>query len=116
MKKLLFLLALLVPFAFANTPGKHYVVLTWIDADASVVSYNVYRGTATGVCSGTPTPYFTGATAKTYTDNFVTTGTTYFYAVTAVDSTGSESSCSNEASATIPLGPSTPSGLSATAH
>lgn len=111
-----FALLLFSPLAFANTPGQHSVVLTWIDADTTVVSYNVYRGLAAGVCSGTPTPYATGVTAKTYTDTAVTAGTTYVYAVSAVNGAGAESACSTEAQAAVPQTPATPNGLTAVAH
>lgn len=111
MKKLSWLL--LVTLAFANTPGKHSVSLTWVDSDASVVGYNIYRGLATGVCSGTPTPY-ASSTSKSYVDASVTAGTTYFYAVSAVNGTGSESACSAEAQASVPSFPASPSNLQAT--
>lgn len=112
--KRLILLLLLSTLALANTPGQHSVSLTWSETDTTVVSYNVYRGTATGVCSGTPTPY-TSSTVKSYTDTAVTQGTTYVYAVSALNSAGVESACSPEASATIPQGPTPPSGLAAVA-
>jgi fibronectin type 3 domain-containing protein len=38
----------------------------------------------------------------TFTDNTVQAGVTYFYVVTAVDATGTESVNSNEVSVTIP--------------
>jgi TolB protein len=37
-----------------------------------------------------------------YTDSSVQNGTTYYYVTTAVDSSGNESTYSNEASANIP--------------
>ncbi len=38
-----------------------------------------------------------------YTDSTVQSGTTYYYVVTAVDSSGSESNYSNQATAVIPM-------------
>jgi len=40
--------------------------------------------------------------STTYTDSTVQAGVTYFYVVTAVDSSGNESVYSNQASATVP--------------
>src|SRR5207244_5171245 len=63
-------------------------------------------------------PYTTSSTAgtvtgTTYTDNGVTNGTTYYYVVTAVNSSG-ESGNSNEASATPNTPPAAPTNLKAT--
>jgi fibronectin type 3 domain-containing protein len=41
-------------------------------------------------------------TVLNYTDSTVVSGTTYYYVVTAVDSSGTESVYSNEVSAVIP--------------
>lgn len=80
---------------FANTPGKHTVLLTWIASSTSGVTYNIYRGTTAGVCNGTPTPYVTGITLTSYTDTNVQVGT-YFYNVSAVSTIGDESICAGE--------------------
>ena len=82
-----------------GTAPAHSVALSW-NASTGATSYDVYRGTATGVCSGSPTPYGT-ATTTSYTDTSVTAGATYIYAVSAVNSAG-QSACSTEVSATIP--------------
>ncbi|MGO8669826.1 MAG: fibronectin type III domain-containing protein [Capsulimonadaceae bacterium] len=80
------------------------VGLSW-SASSSATSYNVYRGTTSGGESATPLT--TGLTATAYTDTGVVNGTTYYYTVTAVDSTGT-SAQSNEASATPAAGTSGP--------
>lgn len=106
------LVALLaVPMLLANTPGQHTVKLTWTASTTSGVTYNVYRGSAAGVCTGNPTPYATGITGTTYTDTNTPAGT-YFYNVSAVSS-GGESPCDGEISVVVPnvsTGPA--SGLS----
>ena len=112
MKRWLLLLLLLVPLAFANTPGQVTVTLTWNASPTAGVTYNVYRGSATGVCSGIPTPIKTGLSVLTFIDTNVTSGQTYVYAVTAVK--GGESACSNEAQVTVPTIPAPPSSLQAT--
>lgn len=106
----LFLLCVMTSTAHANTPGQHNVSLSWQDSDGTIVSYNVYRGTAPGVCSGTPTPYATSA-SKSYVDSSVTAGTQYTYAVSGVNAAGGESACSAEAQITVPSSPQTPTGL-----
>ena len=70
------------------------VQLSWT-ATAHAVTYNLYRGTA----SGAETAYKTGLTKTALTDFGLTNGTTYYYQVTAVDAAG-ESAKSNEAAVT----------------
>lgn len=85
-----------------NGVTSHSVSLVWSASTSSdVVGYNVYRGTVSGTYSKiTSAPI--GSTS--YTDTTVQSGqsTTYYYVVTAVDSTGVESTNSNQATATIP--------------
>ncbi len=70
--------------------------LTW-PASYSATSYNVYRGTTTGVYE--PTAIATGVSTIPWTDSPVTAGTPYFYVVKAVNSVG-EGAPSPEANAT----------------
>lgn len=76
----------------ATDSGTLSVSLTW-DVSTGATSYNVYRGTA----PGSLTLLDTVATNE-YTDESVTGGTTYYYAVSAVNASG-ESAQSAEASA-----------------
>jgi subtilase family serine protease len=76
----------------AGAQGKH-IGLSW-QATSSGVTYNVYRGTA----SGNEQLYASGLTGTSANDMGVTSGVTYYYYVTAV-SAGVESAPSNEASA-----------------
>jgi fibronectin type 3 domain-containing protein len=102
LKKLALLFVLFSSLAaFANTPGKHSVTLTWTASTSTGVTYNLYRGTAAGVCSGTPTPYAIGISTTPFTDTNVTLGTTYFYNVSAVG-TGGESACDGEVTVQVP--------------
>ena len=80
------------------TGGDGSVSLNWADnTDTDLASYNVKRSTTTG---GPYTEIATSVADSDYTDNTVNNDTTYFYVVTAVDTTGNESGNSNEASAT----------------
>ena len=78
----------------------HTVGLSWSPSTSSVVGYNVYRGTATGG----PYSKLNGSSIVTtsFSDATVKSGSAYFYVTTAVNSTGVESSKSNEVRAVIP--------------
>jgi hypothetical protein len=83
----------------STTP--HTVALAWTASTSTVSGYNVYRGTTT---SG---PYSTKLNSSLvgsvqFTDTTVTSGQTYYYVVTAVDSNNVESTYSNQATAIIP--------------
>ena len=82
------------------TATQHSINLTWTASTSTVSGYNIYRGTQSGG------PYVkinsTLEASTAYTDSTVQSGTTYYYVVTAVDSSGAESSYSNEATAVVP--------------
>jgi hypothetical protein len=82
-------------------PSAHSAVLTWTASTSNtVVGYNVYRGSTTGG------PYTklnsSNVAVLTFTDSTVVAGHTYFYVVTSVDGSGTESVFSSEVSGTIP--------------
>jgi hypothetical protein len=112
----LFALLLVPTLVLANTPGKHSVTLSWTASTTPGVTYNLYRGSAAGVCSGTPTPYASGIVGTQYTDTAnLTDGQTIYYNVAAVKG-GAESACDGELQVLIPVLPAPPSGLSGTAQ
>jgi hypothetical protein len=80
--------------------ASHSATLSWTPSSSAVVGYNVYRGLTPGG------PYSTEVakllTASNFVDTTVQAGTTYYYVVTAVDSSGNESIDSNEAIAAVP--------------
>jgi fibronectin type 3 domain-containing protein len=84
----------------APPPPTHSVLLSWDASTSTVAGYNVYRSTVSG--SGFTKLNLSLITTLTYTDTAVQNGTTYFYAATAVDSSGNESVESPQASPTIP--------------
>ncbi len=87
------------PTNLAATAGDAVVNLDWSDnAEPDLAGYNVYRSTT----SGGPYGQINGSlvTASAFSDTGVTNGTTYFYVVTAEDTSANESASSNEASAT----------------
>jgi Abnormal spindle-like microcephaly-assoc'd, ASPM-SPD-2-Hydin len=80
-------------------PPQHSVDLSWNET-STVVGYNVYRGAQ----SGGPYVKINSAldASTTYTDSSVQAGQIYYYVTTAVDSSGAESSYSNQIQASVP--------------
>ena len=80
-------------------PPQHCVDLSW-NASSTVVGYNVYRGSQ----SGGPYAKINSAldASTTYTDSSVQAGQIYYYMTTAVDSSGAESTYSNQIQVTVP--------------
>ena len=78
----------------------HSATLSWTPSTSAVTGYNTYSTTTSGG------PYkklnSTPDAVTSYTDSTVQAGQTYYYVVTDVDSSGTESIYSNEVSATIP--------------
>jgi len=87
-----------VPTGLAATPGDGQVILTWdAMADADLASYRVYRGATAQQLSRLQS---VGAGTETFSDDTTSNGTTYFYALTAVDRGGNESAKSAVVEAT----------------
>jgi hypothetical protein len=88
------------PAAPANvsaTPGDARVQLAWTpNTENDLAGYNVYRGTSTPVATTTPINGSSLLTSASFLDTGVTNGTTYFYVVSAVDTSGNSA-----ASATV---------------
>jgi fibronectin type 3 domain-containing protein len=77
------------------------VLLTWTASTSSgVTGYYVYRGTQSG--QYTKIDASAPASGTQFTDNTIAAATTYYYVVTAVDSTGTESSYSSPATVNVP--------------
>jgi len=87
------------PTGLAATAGDATVSLDWNDnGEGDLDGYNVYRSTTSG--SGYSQINGSLLSSSDYTDNSVSNGTTYYYVVTAVDTSTNESGYSGEASAT----------------
>ncbi len=82
----------LPPSGVTAVSGNNHIQLSWT-APNGAVTYNVYRGTVSG--GEGATPFITGVTSTSYQDVALTSGTTYYYTVTAVDP-GGESALSPE--------------------
>lgn len=78
---------------------EYSVSLSWVPSTSPVAGYNVYRGTSIG----NYTRINSSLDASTaYTDSSVVSGTTYYYAATAVNSSGEESAYSTPLKVLIP--------------
>lgn len=91
---------LTVAMTGTGSSSSHSVDLSWDPSTSVVMGYRIYRGTV----SGGPYTLLTGSaiSSTSYSDATVAAGATYYYVVTSVDSSGAESSYSNEAAVTIP--------------
>ena len=78
----------------------HSVSLGWVPGDSLFGGFNVYRGSQPGGPYSKVNSALISATS--FVDNSVTSGQTYYFVATEIDSTGTESSYSSEVSATIP--------------
>jgi hypothetical protein len=84
----------------ASGTGTHSVSLSWSDSGAGIAGYTVYRSTVSG---GSYSKVNSAVVVPTsYTDSTVTSGTTYYYVVTAAAPSGAESTHSNQISAKVP--------------
>jgi hypothetical protein len=82
----------------ARATGKKKIQLTWVQSGSPNVTQNrIYRSTTSG---GPYAPIATIPAATSFNNSGLTSGTTYFYVVTAINSGGLESAASNQASAT----------------
>ena len=93
------------PTGLTATPTPGQVALAWgASTDAGgLASYSVYRSTTPGFTPSTVNR-IAQPTGTSYTDVGRPAGT-YYYKVTADDTSGNTSPASNEASATVPSGP-----------
>jgi fibronectin type 3 domain-containing protein len=81
-------------------PISHSGTLNWTASTSTVIGYDVYRGTVSG---GPYTKINSLVDATTtFTDTTVQAGQTYYWVVTAVNSSNAQSTYSNEVSGTIP--------------
>ena len=79
----------------------HSALLTWVASPSfAIEGYNVSRSNISG--SGYAKINSTPVSGLTYTDATVMSGLTYYYVLTAVDSSADESGFSNEIQMVIP--------------
>jgi hypothetical protein len=80
--------------------GSHSVTLSWTDGAAGIVGYHAYSSTV----SGGPFVRMTSSvlTTPSYRDTSVQSGQTYYYVVTALNSSNQESAYSSEVTGIVP--------------
>ena len=98
------------PTGVSATAGNQQIVVSWSSVTGAA-GYRVKRATTSGG------PYTAVATplVTSFTDTNVTDGTTYFYVVSAINSSGEGADSTQVSAAPLPPPPAAPSGLSATA-
>jgi len=89
-----------VTTARATATAVGEITVTW-NAAPLAASYNIYRGAAPGVTTTNGMPVGSGITGTSFIDTGLTSGTTYYYIVTVVDSAGAEGPASIAVSATL---------------
>jgi fibronectin type 3 domain-containing protein len=83
-----------------NVPATSSATLTWnANVESDLASYRIYRSTNQGVYGAALATVPAGTTS--YVATGLPVGQTYWFAVTAVDSTGNESPLSTEVSKSI---------------
>jgi hypothetical protein len=83
----------------AQVAVPHSVSLSWMENSGTVQGYYVYRG---GQSGGPYSRVSSLLSLSSYSDASVTSGSTYYYVVTAVGTNSQESGYSNEVQAVIP--------------
>jgi fibronectin type 3 domain-containing protein/regulation of enolase protein 1 (concanavalin A-like superfamily) len=96
------------PGSVTATASNGQIALSW-SASTGATGYNVLRATS---ANGTYTTVATGLTGTSYTDTGLANGTTYYYAVTATNGSGSSA---NSTQVNAITAPAAPTGLTATA-
>ena len=86
-----------VPSNLVAAAGSGQIGIDWADnPEADIDFYNVYRSTT----PGGPYEWYGAVSTSAAIDSAVTAGLTYYYTVTAVNTSNAESTASNEVSAT----------------
>lgn len=100
--------ALPVGLLASATPSSR-IDLAWsANTESDLSGYNVYRSTTSGFTPSSANQIASALRTAAYSDVGLSGSTTYYYRVTAVDTSGNESAASTQASATTPQGPVVP--------
>ena len=84
-----------------SPPGTGSATLSWtLNTEPDLAGYKIYVGTAAGLYNYPGSPFVIGVTGS-YTITGLPIGETYFFAISAFDSSGGESGLSSEVSKSI---------------
>lgn len=98
-----------MPTGLGASSSNTTIDLAWtVNSESDIAGYNVYRSTTTG--SGYAKVNSSLVNSGVYEDTNLSESTTYFYVVTAVDTSGNESGYSAEVNATTDSTVVTPTG------
>lgn len=98
-----------MPTGLGASSNSTTIDLAWtVNSESDIAGYNIYRSTTTG--SGYVKVNASLVNTGIYEDKGLSESTTYFYVVTAVDTSGNESSYSTEVNATTDVTGTSPTG------
>jgi len=100
------------PAPITATGGNGQIALSW-SASTGAASYSVLRATSS---NGSYTTVATGITETSYTDTGLSSGTTYYYAITATNGSGSSANSAQVNTITIPDAPTGPAATGGTSQ
>jgi hypothetical protein len=84
-----------------SAPNTGNAILTWsLNSETDLAGYKIYVGTASGLYNFPGSPFVVGATSS-YMVTGLPAGQTYYFAISAFDTSGSESGMSTEVSKSI---------------
>jgi hypothetical protein len=84
-----------------SAPSTGNAILTWsLNSETDLAGYKIYVGTASGLYNFPGSPFAVGATSS-YMVTGLPAGQTYYFAISAFDTSGSESGLSAEVSKSI---------------
>ena len=112
---LLFLLTVSVSTVHGQTTGT--ATLSWdSNTEADLAGYRVYQSQVSGLYNGLPVADIPSVAigTPTFQISALKEDQTYFWVITAYDTSGNESGFSNEVTKTISVPPNAPSGLTIT--
>ncbi|ATB42065.1 Endo-1,4-beta-xylanase A precursor [Cystobacter fuscus] len=90
----------------ATSASSSQINLSWTaSTEADLKGYSVYRSTTSGFTPSAANRIASGLTTASYASTGLTASTAYYYKITAVDTSGNESSASTEVSATTQQAP-----------
>ncbi|WP_260735897.1 RICIN domain-containing protein [Tunturiibacter lichenicola] len=99
----------------ATATSSSQINLSWTASSTSGVTYSVFRSTSSGFSPSSSNQVASGLTSTSYSNTGLSSGTTYYYLVEAVASTGVSVPSNQSSATTTAVIPTAPTNLTATA-